>query len=500
MPRDLRPNSPLSPFACLRGSVRSLGAAVSIAVALASSTGASAQSGELLSKLNAPWGRVSESARSANRLFTAYLDMTKPPQEIGEEFNLTAIYPGMDGWEAVAAWAEANGSMGQTLIGLQDCLVLGVPYGTEGVDPRFVERGLVALIGVEGDLTRVDFPYLKALEAINAYVAADLYRLCEAGKFEDAFKIGVAHLRVLRQACDAMMFDEKYAAMNMLADAMSVHRDAIYAYRDKLGLELVRKLAMTEYPFLKATDNERLRRIAMPEGDLFVAQELIESVFGDLGQVKEEEFAKIFSGMQAREAPLTGFGAVKRWERVAGVHGSLDASDLKLTSIYDDWWRRWRMRPYDAMMSLPTELSVVNPVKYAAVVYAARDIESLFVLRRRLVTEFCGLVAGTGLVGYREQFDDWPRDIKMSYTQFFPKRFDFDPYDPEYGSMRYEYLGTRMKGIDSEFGRLEVSGCLLYARNDNNGFDEPARHLPGGKLGDFFVWPPLRAVSRGQGD
>ena len=500
MPRDLRPTSPLSPFACLQGSMRSLGAAVSIAVALATATGASAQSSELLSKLNAPWGRISESARSANRLFTAYLDMTKPPQEIGEEFNQTTIYPGMDGWDEVVAWAEANTSMGQTLIGLQDCQVLGVPYGVEGVDPRFVERGLVAVIGVEGDLTRVDFPYLKAIETINAYVAADLYRLCEAGKFDEAFRIGVAHLRVLRQACDAAMFDEKYAAMTMLADAMSVHRDALYAYRDRIGLELVRKLAMKEYPFLKATDNERLRRIAMPEGDLFVAQELIESVFGDLGQVEEEKFATIFSGMQAREAPLTGFGAVKRWERVAGVHGSLDASQLKLTSIYDDWWRRWRMRPYDAMMNLPTELSVVNPVKYAAVVYAARDIESLFVLRRRLVTEFCGLVAGAGLVGYREQFDDWPRDIKMSYTQFFPKRFDFDPYDPEYGSMRYEYLGTRTKGIDSEFGRLEVSGCLLFARNDNNSFDEPARHLPGGKIGDFFVWPPLRAVSRGQGE
>jgi len=480
--------------------MRGLGAAATASLALAMTAEAAAQSSQLLAKLNAPWVRVSESSRSATRLFTAYLDMTRPPEEIGEEFNQTTIYPGMDGWEAVAAWAEANGAMGQALIALQDCQVLGVPYGLEGVDPRFVERGLVAKIGIEGDLTRVEFPYLNALEAINAYVAADLYRLCELGRFEDAFKIGVAHLRVLRQACDAVMYDEKFAAMRMLADAMSVHRDALYAYRNGLDLSLVRKLAMKEYPFLKPTDNERLRRIAMPEGDLFVAQELIESVFGRLGQVDEDRFAAVFAGMQARQAPLTGFGAVKRWERVAGVHGSLDASQLKLSSIYDDWWRRWRMRPYDAMMSLPTELSVVNPVKYAAVVYAARDIEALFVLRRRLITEFCGLVSGAGLVGYREQFDDWPRDIKMSYTQFFPKRFDFDPYDPEYGSMRYEYLGTRTRGIDSEFGRLEVTGCLLYARNDNNTFDEPLRHLPGGKSGDFFVWPPLRAVSRGQGE
>ena len=475
-------------------------AAAATATLLAASH-AGAQSDDLLRRLNEPWTRVTEASRSAKPLFTAYLDMTKPPQEIGEEFNLKTIYPGMEGFDAVSKWAADNANMGKTLVAVQNALVLGVPYGTEGVDPKFVERGLVAIIASGGDLTKVEFPYLDALDVIAAYVTAEMYRLCEAGKFDEAFTVGTAHLRVMRQACDAQMFEEKRRTMTLLADAMSVHRDIIYTYKDKLGLALLRKIATKEYPFLKPTDNERLRRIAMPEGDQLVATELLESVFGDAGQVDREKFAEIFSEMQVRDdGSLTGFGAVKRWERVAGVHGSLDASTLKLTAIHDDWWRRWRMRPYDPIMALPTEFSVINPVKYAAVVFATRDIESLFPLRRRLVTEFCGLVSAAGLCGYREQFGSWPNDIEKAYVTYFPKRFDFDPYDPGYGNMRYEDLGTRTKGIESEYGRIEVTGCVLYARSDNNEFDGAGRHAEGGKFGDFVVWPPLRAISRGQGD
>ena len=48
---------------------------------------ADAQSPELFKKLNAPAGRVAENLKSATRLFTAYIDMTKSPQEVGPEFN-----------------------------------------------------------------------------------------------------------------------------------------------------------------------------------------------------------------------------------------------------------------------------------------------------------------------------------------------------------------------------------------------------------------------------
>jgi hypothetical protein len=458
-----------------------------------------AQDSDLLKKLNAPYARVAESAKSATKLFTAYLDMTKPPSPIGEDFNQTTIYPGMDGFADWAKWAEANDGIGKALVDCQDMQVLGVPYGTGGVDAKFIERGLVVEVGAGGDLSEVRFPYLAALEAVSAYVAADMYRLCEAGDYEQAFAVGMAHLRVLRQACDAQMYEEKLTAMTLLADAFSVHRDMLYSYQAKMPLELLKKLSLREYPFLKTSDTERLKRIEMPEGDLFVAEAMIAAVFGADGQVADDRFKKVFAGLQSADQPLTGFGASKRWERIANVHGSREASMQKLNAIYDDWWRRWRLPAYGPMMAAPTALSKTNPVKYAAVVLSVADIDALFAARRRLVAEFCGTVCAAGIVSYQKELGVWPDDIKKAYTQFFPKRFNFDPYDRDYGQFRFESLGTRTRGVESEFGRVDVSGCILYARNDDNQFSGATRHAAGGRADDFVLWPALRAISRGQG-
>ena len=77
------------------------------------------QSAALLRTLNEPASKVTEANRSSKRVFTAYLDLTRPPQPIGEDFNMLSIHPGMDGWDEVARWAEANESMGKTLLEVQ---------------------------------------------------------------------------------------------------------------------------------------------------------------------------------------------------------------------------------------------------------------------------------------------------------------------------------------------------------------------------------------------
>lgn len=470
-----------------------------IAAALLSATPAEGQSADLLKKLNAPAGRVAEQSKSAKRLFTAYLDLTKPPQAVGADFNQTTIWPGMDGFDAVSKWAAANQNMGKAIVEVQHCQILGVPYGTQGVDAKFVERGLVAEIGVDGDLTQVRFPYLEAIETISAYAVADAYRLCEEGKFDEAFTLGIAHLRLLRQACDAQMYGEKFAALGLLADAYSIHRDMLYAYASKIAPDTVRRLALEEYPQLRVSENERMKRLELPEGDLLVADELIRSVFTDDTMINEDSFSKTFAGLQAANEPLTSFGAVKRWKGIAGVHGSRTASLEKLNAIYDDWWRRWRLPAYGQIMSLPTVISRVNPVKYAAVSLAVKDIDEIFERRRRVIAEYNGTVISAGLVGYHQKLGAWPDQLLKAFTQFFPKRFNFDPYDRNYGGFVYEYLGSKTKSIDSEGAPVEVTGCVLYALNGDHESNGGARHAPGGKSDDFVLWPPLRAVSRGQG-
>jgi len=458
------------------------------------------ETAELFVELNKPWLRVPEQEKSSTRLFTAYLDMTNPPKPIGADFNQTTVAPGMEGFADVAKWAETNQSMGETLIALENCRVLGVPYGTEGVDPRFVERGLVAVIGIDGDITKAEFRYIKALETISAYAAAEMYRRCEAGEFDAAFAVGLAHLRILRQAVDQTMFDEKSAALVMLCDALSVHRDVIYTYMEKIGVDRLRKLAFKGYPFLSAGDTERLRRLQMPEGDLIVGEVMLKGAFDGVGQADLEQFSKNFAAMQSRSEPLTGFGAAKRWSKIAEVHGSLDASELKLNDVYDDFWRRWRMRPFDQLLTVPTVLSQLNPVKYAAVTLVAKDVQQLFALRSRLSAEICGTVVSAGLASYRVQYGKWPSTLINTYGESLPKRWDYDVYDKAQKGFIYESLGSSKRTVECEYGLVDVPGCLLYARNGDNEGNKAARHIAGGMIDDFVLWPPLRALSRGQGE
>ncbi len=453
----------------------------------------------VLAKLNEPNSRVAAAGKSAPKLFEAYLDVTPSPQPISDDFNLTTIWPGMDDWDAVSKWASSNQAFLKVIGEVQNAQVLGVPYGTEGVDPRFVEHGLVALVGTDGELRKVSFPYLQALRTMSALVVADMYRSCEAGEFDSAFSVGIAHLRVLRQACDCAMFAEKVAAMTLLADSLSVHRDILWRYHTKLSGDLTRKLATKEYSYLKAADNERLKRLEMPEGDRIVAEALIAEVFDSEGQPDLQRFAAVFSQLQSLDEPLTQFGSSKHWEMIAGVHGSLDASEAKLKGIYDNWWRRWRLRQYDPIMGVPTEMSRLNIVRYAAVALAVKDIESLFALRRRVVAEQNGTVLAAGLCSYRSQFGDWPNDVEKAYAVYIPKRFDFDPYDAKYGHLIYRALPSP-KFVDSEFGRVEVKGCILFARNDDHEPSGYSKHAAGGAADDFVLWPALRALSRGDGE
>lgn len=453
---------------------------------------------KLLDRLNQPWQRVSESNKSWKAILTAVLDVTPAPFEIGPRFDFTAIWPGMEGWPAVAAWAEKNEALGKVLIEQQQKVVFGMPYGEQRVDAPFRARGYVATIDIDGQDKRMTYGYLQAMSVMNAYAIAEMYRLAEAGKFDEAFALGIAHLRILRQLADQPMLEETLFAYNALSDAFSVHRDVMWTYLDRIPAALLTRLGTKDYPFLRPADNEKLRRLEMPEGDRLVAEALLEQCFDANGQPEGALLVEVFADIQSRDAPLTRFGAARRWMLIADVHGSLDASRKKLNDVYDDWWRRWRMKPYEPIMALPTELSRTNPVRYAAVALSVRDIEQAFAARRRLVAEFAGTVVSAGLAAYRRSFGNWPDDREKAYTQFFPKRFDADPYDRSYGRFLYRFLGAERRPVDTVWGRVFVEGCVLYARNMDHGDDGFRTHDAGGLSGDFVLWPPLRALARQQ--
>ncbi|MHC5027774.1 MAG: hypothetical protein ACYTGR_13545 [Planctomycetota bacterium] len=460
---------------------------------------------DVIAELNSsPTVTGTEDAKSYTLLFDAYLDVTRPPSPVGVDFNLMTIHPGMSGWSDVSSWAESNPAMADAIIAAKDRKIVGLPYGASSVPSAYRSAGVVAEIGVDGSLAARSFPYLDAVRTISAFATAETYRRLEAGEIQAGLDLAMAHLAVLRQFCDREFLVEKSTAIRLLSAALTNLRDVFYTYSGQLTAEQLTRIGRTEIPYLRPGRGKLL----MPEADRVVAAALLEQVFdAATGSPITDKFSSSFAGIQSADAPFTRFGAARRWAMIAEVHSSLDASQERLTLVFDDWWRRWRIQEYDQLLDIEPQFGRTNPVRYAAVLYAIQDIQDLFKQRNRLIVEVNGTAMAAGLCAYKAVFGNYPNDSEKIYAQFVRKSSDTDPYDLTFGAMRYRQVSARTS-IDTSLGRvwLEPGDALLYSRGENNADDRGSTHTAGimsegtlGVDGDVIVWPPLKAYGRAQG-
>ncbi|MSQ90008.1 MAG: hypothetical protein EXS01_01255 [Phycisphaerales bacterium] len=461
-----------------------------------------AEDAAVVAALNSPLKDVSEKNRSAKQVFDAYIKLSTPPMAVGDDFNQATVWPTMARWNEVSKWAEANSHMGEALIGAQFATAFGLPYGVKDSNPAWVKAGLTISIGDGATVGLVRYDYFPAVRTIGAYAAAEMYRLGEAGQFDAAFSVGIGYARFLRQICEQGMLREKLFGLQNLAESLSIHRDFMWQYLDRLPVEAMQKVALKEYTFLKPSDNEKLRRLQMPEGDQIIAAAVLKralTVSAATGSVDPAQFAEVIGSQGVGGGALQNFSSQEMWRRVAGVHGSLEASNEKLAQVYDDWWRRWKIRPFTTIHQMATEYSRTNPIKYGGVMAMLGDLDVAFVWRNVVIAEVNGTVMAAGLCGYYREFKNtWPRDRERAYAVFFQKRFDFDPFDKKAGRFQYRALSAR-QAIDTPLGRVWATGCMVWALGANHEDDGAAAHSEDGSVGDLVVWPPVRALARTEG-
>jgi hypothetical protein len=375
--------------------------------------------------------------------------------------------------------------------------VIGLPYGKEGLDQAFVKAGVYCDISPES-MRNITFPYLHALDTIAAFATAEVYRLMEAGQVQQALDLTMAHLVVLRMFCDREFLAEKIHSIEAMSDALSNLRDVMYLYQDKISPEQYQKLALSEIPFLRPDRS----RMFMPEADRIVADALIKELFDEgTGQADPQKFTLAFAELQSRNAPLTRFGAAKRWALVAQIHSSREDSLNRLNTIYDDWWRRWRVYPYDDILGYPTQFERTNQIRYAAVLFSIQDVERAFGVRFQLMTEVNGTAMAAGLCGYKRVFNTYPDQTEKTYTQFTRRRSDSDPYDRGLGPFRYRLLSSR-HAINTPLGSqvwVEPNECIIYGQGQDHVDSAADTHTDDGSAGDIIIWPPMKSLYRAQG-
>lgn len=453
---------------------------------------------QVLKTLNADESvRVSDVSKSYQLLFDAYLTLTDPPFPVGPDFNLNTIHPKMSTWSAVSGWAESNSKMAQAILASKNKAVFGLPYGRDGLSEAYLNKNLYADVGVDDNLRKTDFAYLRAIDTIAAFATAESYRLLESGQIQPGLDLAVAHLFVVRQVCDRKFLEENRHAIDQLASAISNLRDMFYVYRDKISADQFATLALEEIPYLRPDRS----RLFMPEFDRVVSEALIKDLFDErTGMADPDKFTKTFAEIQSKDAPLTRFGAARRWAAIAPLHASRQDSLNRLQLIYDDWWRRWRIDAYDPILALDTQFERTNPIRYAAVVYSIRDVETAFSVRNQLIAEVNGTAVLAGVCAYERTFRTFPDTLEKTYTQFARKRSDVDPFDRQLRELRFRKVSER-HAVDTPYGRIwvEPGNCLLYGQGQDHDDDLGGEHTNDGAFGDVVMWPPVKALAREQG-
>ena len=315
-------------------SVRAIALTAALTCVAAPAAPARADDRAAVTALNAPMKSVQDESKSWRMVFEACAAMTAPPVK-AEELDALAVWPGMQGWDQVKAWAAANGPVREALMNAQKRRVFGAPYGRGSVPPAMVEKGLYVGIGDGVKVSVAEPRYLRVLDLMTGYVTAEMYRLGEEGKFDEAFDLGIATLRVLRQVADQHLLEEKSWALSEMCDLCSVQRDVLQTFLDKVPAATLKRVAKSGYPMVHPSDSERLRRLEMPEGDRVLAEAMLLQLFDSRGQPDSSKFASTMGDLQAREEPLGAFGAARRWQSIAQVHGSLDLTRKALTTITD---------------------------------------------------------------------------------------------------------------------------------------------------------------------
>ena len=447
--------------------------------------------------LNVWLKNVSAKNRSALTLWPAWAKT--PDMPAGPVPMPADIWSGMPERAAWEQWANGGAALATALRASSECLVLGVPYGDAGVDAAWKSKGLDALPGsATGEAA---FPYLRAVRGLAAYAVLEMQRRGAAGKYAEAFEVGLDGIRMLRQVAEQRMLDEKLVALQLMSSSLEAHRVFMADHMDKIPLPVLQSVALKGYPFVKPGDRDRLARLELPEGDRTVVEERIAVLFNTEGQPDSEKFGQMMGAVQAKDEPLSRFGAVACWNQLASTHGSLDATRARLGDVYDDWWRRWRMRFYDSLVERPSEYSRLNKARYALISLLVGDLEAAFAMRLRVIEELNGTAVAAGLLGFRaDNGKQWPRDLGQIFPTYALKKMDMDPYSRKYGSFMYRDVGDKPVGIDTPWGQVEATGACMWSLGGDHDDSNMARHdAPAGGRGDLVLWPPPRQLAQKAG-
>jgi hypothetical protein len=402
------------------------------------------------------------------------------------------IRPGIAGWDQAKAWAQANPDVEAAIkIGAERTFI-GLPYGIDAVPESFQTGGFsVELPDLQNTISPT-FGWLTHLERLAVWSKVEAWRRFESGEADAGIDLMVQDIGMLRKAADRGFLAEKHTAIKLMLDAIQSLREMLYLHLEEVSADRLRKIGRGELDMIRV-DRDRL---LLPELDRYVHQALVDESFDHrTGKVDEDAFRRRFTRLQGETSPVGYAGIDSRWRNLAEYQASLEASREQLDNLYDDWWRRWRVRNGTELATMilaePPYAERLNAVRYAGILSTLGNMDDLFADRDRLVTELDATTIAAGIAAYRRLRGAYPRFARMAYGIDVPRHKDFDRFSTDNLPFVY-FMPDQDWTLNVGTGQVVIPAGtgVLYSRGRDGIDNQGMRHSIDGYDGDLIIWPP----------
>lgn len=399
----------------------------------------SAHADEFVDRVNATFKGIADNARTDLTILPVLHAVEAPPAVLRTQYRAALFGNAGPGWAESAAWAQKPAQKAilealATVTKEDDRLkafVFAQPYGVDGVSVDFVSKNMYTELGDPPLLAAARHLYMPAMEYTGILVHVEATRLLEAGDLTGGLKVLNDWLFFCRQMSDRPMVREKKWAMESMRLALERMRDLVYTdFRSDKRTTNLSGLREVNTRLRDRRGFMQLERIEIPEGDFIAREQLVNKIMDPAtGRPSAASFGQLMARVSSTDRPLRLFSGVAYWDSARENHANLRDTQKMLKGIGDDWRRRWRLSVFDRFLTTATEYrrQVQTSTKYAVLMDAFSDVDSLFGLRQQLRTEIGGTRMAIGVYGFFLRQKTLPRALGAVRPEFIDA-VDKDPF------------------------------------------------------------------------
>lgn len=345
-------------------------------------------------------------------LFPALAAMDPRPEWMdGDRTRFIKCVPGSADWAEAEAWVMGDPQR-DAIEALATCTdatggtkwVLGLPYGTDSLDPVWVEKGLSISLSQANLLATARFEYFGGLDALRDLVLLKIHRQANAGEGEAALETAIDLVRLGRYVSERPFSDESVYGYALMSVGLQAMRDAAYTYPDAFRDRQV----LVEAAGALAYDDLKWTQFIFPEGEKLAAEQLMARTIVERRGVDEAKYIETLSALSSNERPLRRFGAADRWRSAAVLQGDWFATESVINRVWGDLKKRWDYRLSNSQHARETDLEMLSNPANEMVVSVARKVMRVFPARRVVLNELGATRIALASVAWKTTQFDWP--------------------------------------------------------------------------------------------